>query len=245
MAQGISAAVSGMHALWMRHEVLANNLANASTPGFKRDDVLLVPETPPPTQTSLTGSVPGPLYLASAIQWTDYSQGPLQPTGRPLDVALDGPGFFVVDTPAGPRYTRNGALHVSADGYLTTARGLRVQGEGGPIRLEAGRLAIGQRGEIQVDGRTLGTLKVVDFPTPYQLVKQGAGLYAPADPLATPRAAAGYEVVGGTLEGANVSPVETMVSMIEVLRTYEATQKAIQATDEINGEAVNEVGRVS
>jgi flagellar basal-body rod protein FlgG len=242
---GIPSVVSGMHALWARHETVANNLANVSTPGFKRDDVLVLPAVPPPTQTAAAGGVLSPVYQAPAIQWTDYSQGPLLPTGRELDAALTGSGFFVVDTPAGERYMRNGTFHVSPDGFLVTAGGARVLGERGPIAIPPGRLAIGGRGDVQVNGKTVGTLRVVDFPAPLPLLKTGGSLFAPTSADVRPAAATGYEVVGGALEGSNVNAVEAMVRLIEILRTYEAAQRAIQAADEVDGQAVNEVGRVS
>jgi flagellar basal-body rod protein FlgF len=241
---GIPSVVSGMHALWARHETVANNLANVSTPGFKRDDVLVLPAVPPPNQTALGGRLSS-VYQTPAIQWTDYSQGPLLPTGRELDVALAGSGFFVVETPAGERYTRNGTFHVSPDGFLVTTGGARVLGERGPIPIPPGRVAIGGRGDVQVDGKTVGTLRVVDFPVPLPLLKTGGSLFAPTSADVRPVAATGYEVVGGALEGSNVNAVEAMVSLIEILRTYEAAQRAIQAADEADGKAVNEVGRVS
>src|SRR2546421_5534400 len=110
----IEALVQHMQFQWQRHEVLANNLANSATPGFKRDDVSLVPESVGAT-TNAANVLPLPSGLAM-IQWTDFSQGFVQNTGRSLDAALNGPGFFVVDSPAGPRYTRAGSFSVNRDG---------------------------------------------------------------------------------------------------------------------------------
>lgn len=242
MVQGVPAIVSNMLALWQRHEVIANNLANASTPGFKRDDLLPVP---PPAQPTAAGGGTVPDSVPAALQWTDFSQGLIHHTGRDLDVALNGPGFLVVDTPGGLRYTRNGTLSLGPDGFLVTASGAKVLGQRGPIRVPPGRVTITPPGEVRVAGQTVDTLRVVEFPAPQRLLKEGNGLFVPADPAAEPRPATGSQVVGESLEGSNVSPVEAMVSMIEILRTYEAAQRAIQAADEVNRQAVNEVGRVA
>src|SRR5438093_1518377 len=116
----LDALVQGMQTQWHRHEVLANNLANISTPGYKRDDLLIVPAGSP----APSGSTPPPGGSSTIAPWTDMSQGRVQQTGRDLDVALNGPGFLVVETPGGERYTRAGALDVSGDGFLVTSTGL-------------------------------------------------------------------------------------------------------------------------
>ena len=100
-------------------------------------------------------------------------------------------------------------------------------------------------GEVQDGGRTVDSFRVVDFPRPYRLVKEGDGLFAPADPTAEPTAARGYEVAGGALEASNVSTMEALVSMIEVLRTYEAAQRAMQAVEEVNQRATSDIGKVA
>jgi flagellar basal-body rod protein FlgG len=244
MVNGLPSAVSGMHALWQRQEVVANNLANVSTPGFKKDDLLLVPAVSPPAQTTAAGGPPSSA-LPPTIQWTDHTQGLIHATGRELDVALNGSGFLAVQTPAGTRYTRNGTLNVGPGGFLVTPSGARVLGDGGPIAVPPGRITIGTAGEVQVDGKTVGTLQVAEFPKPYRFFKEGDSLFVPASPDASPRPATGTAVVSGALEGSNVNPVEAMVSMIEILRTYEAAQKVIQMTDDVNRQAANEIGRVS
>ena len=179
------------------------------------------------------------------VLWSDYSLGPLQETGRRLDVGLNGPGFLVVETPNGPRSTRAGALGVTREGSLVTAAGFAVLGERGPITIRSDRVAITGRGEVTEDGRPIDTLRVVDFPKPYRLLKEGNGLFAPADATVAPQAAREYEVVAGSLEGSNVNSVETMVNMIELLRKYEAAQRAIQAVEEANRQATQDIGRVA
>jgi flagellar basal-body rod protein FlgF len=238
---GVDTLLSGMQALWQRHEVLANNLANITTTAFKRDDVIPVPDAATAEtlasglNLALAGSQP-------AIQFTDHSQGPVQHTGRHLDLALDGSGFLVVETPAGTRYTRSGAFTLGGDGALVTADGQPVQGVAGRIVLRSPNFTINGQGEIRDGERVVGTLKIVDFPKPYQLLKEGSNLYVPAEGVAPEASAA--QVVSGALEGSNVNSVEAMVSMIEILRSYEAAQKALQALEEVNQTAANQIGTV-
>jgi flagellar basal-body rod protein FlgG len=164
--------------------------------------------------------------------WTDLSQGGLHETDHPFHVALSGPGFLVVQTPAGPRYTRAGALSVNQQGTLVSAGGFPVLGQGGPITVRSFKVTFGPQGEVQDSGRTVDTLHIVDFPKPYALVKESRGLFAPTDPEVQPEAARDFQVVGGTLEESNVSAVRTMVDMIDMLRKYAARHRAIQAHDE-------------
>jgi flagellar basal-body rod protein FlgF len=235
----LDALVQGMQAQWHRQEVLANNLANVSTPGFKRDDLLIVPAGVAPP----AGAVPLPGGDVTVAQWIDFSQGPIRETGRDLDAALSGPGFFVVETPGGERYTRAGGFDVGPDGSLVTSSGLRVLGEKGPITVRSGRVTIGEKGEVRDDGRPVDTLRVVEFPEATRFVKEGGGLLAASDPAAgTPATTA--QVIPGALEAANVNSVEAMVNIIEVLRTYESYQRAIQALDEVDRYAANDLGRV-
>jgi flagellar basal-body rod protein FlgG len=239
----IEGLVQHMQYQWHRHETLSNNLANVSTPGFKRDDVAIVPDavaalTPNANLLPLQGG-------GSVLQWTDFSQGFIQGTGRSLDAAINGPGFFVVETPAGQRFTRAGAFSVSPAGVLVGPTGMPVLGQGGTITLSSSRVAIGAGGEVMDDGRVVDTLRVVDLPKPYRLVKEGAGLYALANPEVQPTEAKGYEISGAALEASNVVTVHTMISMIDVLRTYEAAQRAMQSIEEANKHATSDIGKVS
>jgi flagellar basal-body rod protein FlgF len=241
-----SALGVGMRVQWLRHEILANNLANVSTPGFKQDDLDIVPAIPPPPGFA---SPPTPWPAAGTdsqpvVAWTDFSQGPLRDTGRTLDVALSGPGFFEIETPRGVRYTRAGAFVLDGQGALTTADGWAVLGQRGPIVLPSERVQISETGEVKAGSQVVDALRIVDFPRPYPLSKEGQGLFALAEGV-TPQAATGYRVVHGALEESNVSAVGTMVRMIEILRTYEAHQRAIQTVDEIDRQAVNEIGRLT
>jgi flagellar basal-body rod protein FlgG len=241
MIAGIQGLISGMQGQWLRHEVITNNLANATSAGFKRDDIVILPDPPAPP-----GGLGGDPSLAapSTLQWTDFSQGDIQQTGRNLDVAIEGKGFLAVQTSRGERYTRAGALNVNADGYLVAAGGNLVLGNGGPIQVRSSRVTVSADGQVSDDGRVVGTLKVVDFPRPYRLSKEGGGLFAPADVSAVPGPAQNYQVVGGALENSNVKPIETMVSLIDILRKYEALQRTAQAVDDANRQSTSEIGKV-
>ncbi len=129
----IQSLAASMQTLWQRHEVIANNLANAGSIGFKADDLEF-------RRVAAQVAAGGAAGTAGAgwIPWTDFSEGPLQVTGRDLDVALRGPGFLVVQTPRGIRYTRAGALSIGREGFLVTSSGFRVLGERGPILVPAG-----------------------------------------------------------------------------------------------------------
>jgi len=132
---------------------------------------------------------------------------------------------------------------VDRNGALTTPTGHALMGATGPITVSSTRLSISAKGEIEDDGRTVDTIRVVDFPRPYRLLKEGDGLFAPVGPAARPADASDYRVVGGAIEGSNVDPVHAMVSMIELLRNYESAQRAIQSADESERRA-NDIGRV-
>jgi flagellar basal-body rod protein FlgG len=240
----IQSLASNMQAQWQRHELLANNLANASTAGFKQDDLMLLQGGVPPWEAGASASGPAPAGAQTVAPWTDFSQAPIRQTDRKLDVALDGSGFLVVQTPQGPRYTRSGALAMSRDGYLVTASGDQVLGDNGPIAIRSSGAVITPRGEVQEEGRTVATIRVVDFPKPYRLLKEGDGLFVPADPTAAPVPAQDYQVLAGALEDSNVNTVRTMVGMIAMLRNYESAQRAIQAADEADRYAANDMGRV-
>ena len=244
MISGLYTLASGMVTQVARYEILANNLANSDTPGFKADQILVEPLTPGPDLTLpvfFPQTFP-PSNVRVARHFTDYSQGYVRNTERPLDVALTGPGFFVVDTPDGERYTRAGNFTVDREGSLVTPSGHRVLGQGGPLQLRQGQVAINGQGQILENGQVVGTLRIVDFPRPYDLTKEAQQLFRPSDPAVVPQEIQGT-VVGGHLESSNVGIVESMVTLIDTLRTFETYQKMIQSMDETVKQAANELGR--
>jgi flagellar basal-body rod protein FlgF len=222
-------------------DIVANNLANASTPAFKRIVVKVTGGVPIPVAVS-DGAAMGIGTLAglpvSLTSGTDAAQGPVQRTGNPLDVAISGPGFFVVQTKAGAAYTRDGHFEVDAQGRLVTGAGDPVLGTAGPIVIPQGArsVEIGRDGTVAADGAVIGQLRI-ELP-PGQLQPLGGGLYAaagPGRPVAPP-------LTPGALEGSNVSPVREMVALIAALRAYESAQRVMQEEDGIQRLAAQSVG---
>jgi len=238
MNSGMYAALSGNESAMRRLDIISNNLANASTPGFKADqihfDSVLAGVKSPTAETPV---------LSSERFSTDFSTGTLQKSDNVLDLALDGDGFFVVNTPQGPAYTRQGNFQRGAGGKLVTADGYEVQGQGGPINVAGGRIQIGDGGVVTLDGVAAGTLAQVDFPKPYALTKLGGGLLVPTDPQAAP-APSKAQVKQGFLESSNVKVIVEMSRMIETSRYFESCAKVVKAYDDMTGKAANDLGKV-
>ncbi|MCM0081159.1 flagellar basal-body rod protein FlgF [Geomonas sp. Red32] len=238
MNSGMYAALSGSLTAQRRLDVLTNNLANASTAGFKADTIgfeSVLAGVNNPTQQPI---------FANERYSTDFSQGPLQKSDNTFDLALEGEGFFVVNTPDGPAYTRQGNFQRGPGGKLVTSDGYEVQGGNGPITIANGsRVIIDENGQVNVDGSAVGTISRVDFPKPYSLSKQGNGLWVPADPAAAP-AAAQTPVKQGYLEGSNVKVVVEMARMIETSRFFESCARAVRSYDDMAAKAANDLGKV-
>ena len=245
MNSGMYSAVSGNIASMQRMDVITNNLANINTAGFKKDrmifdSMLNSAKNPTPTTGTLTDA---PVLSGFTIE-TDYSTGPLKQTGNPLDLSLDGDGFFVVNTPQGKAYTRQGNFHLDGSGKVVTADGYEVQGNGGPITIKGGSIEIDNKGGVFVDGSQVGTLGIVDFPKPYQLQKSGSTLFIPDGPGSTEQPVTNTSVRQGAIEESNVQPLQEMVNLIETTRFYENCVKTIQSYDEMANKAANELGKV-
>jgi flagellar basal body rod protein FlgG len=240
------AAASGLRARMEALDLLANNIANQSSPGYKADrefyNLYISPDALAETRA---GVVPMPETLPIIErQWTDFSQGTLSPTGDPLHLALSGRGFFTVRGPAGPLYTRNGSFHLSVTGELQTREGYSVLNvEGNPVKLDTQTPAeVVSNGEVRQGGQTIARLGIVDFVQPSALAKQ-AGSYFRMDHPAGRPAIAEAAVHQGKLEAANHSPAEGAVRLVSVLRQFEMLQKAITIGAEMNRKA-EEVARV-
>lgn len=245
MNSGIYPAVSGSLAAMRRLDVISNNLANVNTPGYKKDKMsfeglLAGPVNPPAVPQGRTAD---PILQKENI-YIDYAAGPTSQSGNPLDLALDGDGFFAVTTPEGTAYTRQGNFHPSVDGTLVTADGYPVQGaNGAAIRIKGSHVEIDAKGAITVDGAESGAISVVDFEKPYALTKTGSALFVPANPQTVPTAAKA-QILQGHLEGSNVESISEMVQLIETNRYFEACSKVIRGFDDIAAKAANELGRV-
>ncbi len=240
MIKGIYIAASGMMPRALQQELIANNMANSATAGFKRDRLFI---------EHLDRSSNKP--LPSDYQWQqpmvdkpyiDFSQGMLEKTDKPLDVALEGDGFFVIDTENGTRYTRNGQFHLNSNGMLVNMRGEIVLSDTGPIILESNNPNIDSSGNIEVNRESISRLQIVQFDNPQELTKtDGVYFAAPDGLIAAP--AADITVRQGFLEQSNVEILHQMVDMIDGFRQFEMGQKVIHTIDYINNKAVNEIGK--
>lgn len=245
MNSGMYAALSGNLAAMQRLDVLTNNLANANTTGFKKDRITfegLLADVKKLTVPK--GNLTDAPVLSGERFYTDYAQGPLRQTGNTLDLALEGDGFFVVNTPEGRAYTRQGNFQRDAGGKLVTVDGYEVLGNGGPISIASGKVDINSRGSVIVNGAPVGTLEVVDFPKPYALQKKGNALFVPANPQMTPQPVANPLVAQGALEDSNVNTIQEMAYLIETTRYFETCQKVVRSYDDMAGKAANELGKL-
>jgi flagellar basal-body rod protein FlgF len=263
MHEGIYIAASGAFKQEHKLDVIANNLANMGTTGFKRDGLAFKELIPPFTETAqLSASLspqstafqpdPQVSYVGVTELYTDVSNGTLRQTGNALDLAIDGKGFFVVDSPQGQRFTRNGNFQLSGDGTLITHEGYKVLGKDGkPIKVDSqeGTISINSSGEISAgngkQSTPLGDLQLVNFDDPKKLAKEGNGLFKIADPSVKKITATELNVQQGFLETSNVNSIEEMTNMIVTMRAFEAYQKIIQSIDEADEQAVNAIGRLA
>lgn len=235
MVRGLTSSASGMIAQMAGQDITANNLANVNTSGYKRDI--------PSFQAMLTSAVgAAPTVHVTAGGGVDFSQGALQTTGSKLNFALEGDGFFTVQTANGPAYTRDGAFTVKTDGSLVTLSGDSVLGAAGPIKIGKGEIAVDPSGTVSQNGVAVDTLKIARFANQNGLTKLGGNLWSAGGQA--PVAATGTSVRQGYLESSNVNSVSEMVTMISDYRTFEASSKAVQAADSTLDKCVNEVGRV-
>jgi len=236
MIKGLMTSEAAMRPKMAQLEVIANNLANINSTGFKRDRLFVQV-----LKDSINGQSNGGGDLATGTvkYYTDFSDGSLQPTGNTFDLAIQGRGFFVVDTPRGVRYTRNGNFSLSTDGTLVDSTGSPVMGVDGkiqipdPQKLQQGTITIAEDGEVTADKQALGTLRIADFQNPEALRKESGSYFAAAPGQQEVEGPGKLTAIRqGYLEESNVDGLEEMVGMIELSRSYETDQKVIQAQDE-------------
>jgi|SRR5581483_7713566 len=247
MNRAIYAAASGGVAALARLDAVAQNLANVSTAGYKAERVVFRvrslgtsgPDNLDPVLRETAAQAGEPLTIR------DFSQGPIRPSGNPLDVALAGEGFFAVATPRGERYTRQGTFTRDAEGFLVTQHGERVEGDNGDIQIGAGDVTIAEDGTVTSDGAAVGRLKVVRFANQATLAPEGTALFsAPPGNVATPLDASAVQLHPQAIEGANIDPVAGMVELVDVSRGFEAYMQATRRLDEVANHAITDVGRV-
>jgi flagellar basal-body rod protein FlgF len=231
-------AVTGMRARLDSLDRLAGDIANVSTAGYKAERQTTEQADRPDFGDALKSAID----VTNGDTRIDFRPGGIAPTGRDLDLAIEGKGFFELDTPSGPRYTRDGRFMRRADGLLTTMDGDAVRGTAGPITVPKGPLTVDPDGAIRSDGNVVGSIKVVDFATPDTLVKEGAYRFRNEGPA--PNQTKSAEVRGGALEQSNVSSIDRVVELTSVLRSFEALQKAVTLlANDVDGRAISELGR--
>ncbi len=217
----------------MQHEIIANNLANLNSPGFKRS--LMSFEVRSLRDVGSSQNNNDMIGTTSVATHVDFSQGPVRSTGQPLDVAIQGDGFFSIQSPQGILYTRNGAFRLADSGELITADGLPVLGNGGPIQIPnnvaTSQINIEKDGTIYADRQRIGKLDIVRFEDPSQLEQVGATRFRAPHGLQEEQADQ-IVVQQGLLEFSNSIAVTEMIRMITGMRHFESAQQTLRAISE-------------
>ena len=273
MSDAYAITLASLHQDMVRLDRVASNLANVSTPGYKRVVVAVQPfadvveqglsALSPSTDEQKAASMASGVMVDGVDEGrgvldtrSDMRTGALKTTGEPLDVALESEGWFEVATPTGPAYTRQGAFHADAQGRLVTAQGYPVMGKGGEIRLTTSTPKIDATGVVtepdatfagaatNAPGIAVGQLTVVRFAHPKRLNRLGDGLVAPGPDL-TMADDADIRIREGALEGSNVNSMDEMLQLMRTMRHFESMQKIAQGYDEMLGTALTKLGDLS
>ncbi|MBN2008097.1 flagellar basal-body rod protein FlgF [candidate division KSB1 bacterium] len=246
MTNGLYTTAVGMVPQMYKQEVIANNLANVNTTGYKKDGMLFQKVLDANLFTQLQN---GDFNFEPDVQDNvrDFKQGPFVPTGSNFDVAIEGDGFFVVETPQGMALTRNGNFTLDADGRLVSNAGYPVVGEDGYIEIDekTSDFQISEDGEIFVNKSRANKFLIQTVTDKQGLEKFGDSLFRPKNPNVEVTQMDQYRIQQGYLEQSNVNPVEEMVNMLITMRQFEAMQKTVNFHNETLGKAVNELGRVA
>lgn len=230
-------------------DVLTNNLTNVDTTGYKKDKLVsrsfsdvLIERLNDPYVMSISNKIGyqnDGVHIDEVV--TDFSQSGFDETARLSDLALEGTGFFVIDTPEGNMYTRDGNFFVNSDGDLVTSDGYYLVGENGRIHVGDGEFAIDSQGYVNVDGQTVNRISLATFDDLNGLRKNGNNLYTTNQAVRIPT---DLKVKQGCLETSNVDTAEELVSMMEVTRAFSFNQRVLTMMDQSLEKTVNEVGRV-
>ena len=261
--EGLYIASSGGTKQLKKLDVLSNNIANINTQGFKKDMLVYEEKKVPFNQIStfgtemnsmniFQGSDPSVSYVQVTKSLTNHEQGSLIKTDNPLDLAIEGKGFFVIDTPNGIRYTRNGNFHLDGSGQLVDQKGNMIMTRSDePIQIPFGtkQISINQDGSVaggaETEQESLGQIKIVSFDNLQSLIKEGEGFYKISNPLIKEKLLNDAKVLQGFTETSNANAIHEMTQMIETVRQLEAYQKVIQSIDEADDQSVNNLARVA
>ena len=217
---------------------ITNNLANVDTNGYKKDNVTF-------WEMLFTASDNRQRVGKAMRVITDQSQGAIAATGNALDFAVNGDGYFKIQTPDGFGYTKNGNFTLNSTGQLSTMDGNLVMGEGGAIVLPDEQVQVGRDGLITADGQTINRLSLVSFPDSNDLEKKGKNLFFTKEGGGQGTIVDSPSIQQGFLEKSNVNMVAEMTEMIDLQRAYQSQQKVIQTIDDLNDQAISKVGKLT
>ena len=238
--------LSGQLSAYQAMDIIANNLANMSTPGFKREGMKFQEYLAKvPSTTTATGSQSNPplAFVQNGGVFRDVSEGPMNKTGAPLDLAISGNGFFQVQTPNGVRYTRDGHFQLNSQGQIVDDNGYLLLGDGGPITVtpQDGDIHIAADGTVSGVLGQLGTIKIVGFASQAAMSQQGSNLYATSQ---QPQPNPGGTIEQGMLEGSNVQPVMEMSTMIRIMNKYQMMASLTKSQQQLQTQAITQLGTI-
>ena len=244
MENALRIGLSRQMALRTQMNVIANNLANINTSGFKRDKIHMEEFQMPVAQmTQMNGQDKKLSYVHDRATVKNMSPGPMKPSGNELDVAISGKGWFVVNTPQGERFTRNGEFKINNEGNLVSNEGFPILGEAGVINFGPNEkdIAFARDGTISSSDGIKGKLRVVDFADEQKLKKEGFNLFSspePAIPFEAPN------LMQGMVEQSNVQPVLELTKMIETVRAYTSQARIMQKSEELKTDAITKLAQM-
>jgi flagellar basal-body rod protein FlgF len=253
MENALLVGLSRQMVLERQMDVVANNVANMSTTGFKADNSMFEQYLMPVARENRFEPADRQLnFVNDRGTWRNLGAGPIQQTGSPLDVALNGNGYLVVQTAGGERYTRNGSLVINGQGQLVTADGAQVMGDTGPITFQPtdhsvmispdGRVTVTEAGATATEGLR-GQIRIVSFAAPQQLQKEGNNLYvAPPGVAATPDPTT--KLIQGSIEKSNVSSVAEISRLIEISRAYAQVAQMLSNESDLHKNAISQLANV-
>lgn len=217
-------------------DFVANNLANAATPGFKAEHLYYAMKGKKAQEGAM-------MELGPTVSKMDYAQGTLMITGNKLDMAVEGDGYFTIQTKTGNVYTRNGGFVLNKNNELVTQSGDYVLGEAGKIVITGNEVSIDADGSISVDGEVAAKLKISSFKDPYALTRSSDGRFVDAGKAGLKKAE-GFKIASGYLEMSNVNAVREMTDMMEIQRTFETYQKVILTLQDMDKISTNRIGKL-
>jgi flagellar basal-body rod protein FlgF len=242
-------ALSQQVALRRQMDAIATNIANVSTPGYKAERIMfseLVAGKAPYPASSVGGRPAGLSFVNEVGMLRDTSEGGMTQTGNALDLAITGSGYFAVDTPAGPRYTRAGAFRLNQDGRIVTADGYALlDAQNRPISIRPGetRIEISAKGAVTTESGEVGRIQIAQFENEQAMRKIGSGLYeTDQDPIPGDGSA---EVRQGMIESSNVKAVSELTTMMDILRRYQSAQKIMDTDQDLERRAIERLSRLS